>query len=162
MDFDQAKQQALEHVIAEIWPGTAKRGEGDLMRSGRVHAIRILTAEQSLPMETGKFVDRDKFKKLIPALKTVCQAFSEISEQGKTALRWHADLMEARSDRQDALVEFEDRANRLLEAARTTMKATDGMTVPPDKRTNSAGCGRFRRLRGDLGNRRRQASPNSE
>lgn len=129
MQSDDEKRRKIEEIIVGKWPTTKERGEAELL------ATWILTADQFLPMELGKFVDQGKFKELEPALKAICRVLPEISGQGRFQLKLHGDLLEVSSDRDDPLVEFLDHANRFLKAIEYTLK-TKGDLGPPHGKTN--------------------------
>ena len=129
MQSNDEKRQKVQEIIVAKWPTTKESGEADLL------ATWILTADQFLPMELGKFVDQPKFRELAPALRVICRVLPEISQQGRFELEFHANLLTHSSDREDPLVEFTDHAQRFLAAVEYTLK-TKGDLDPPHGKTN--------------------------
>ncbi|WP_422028811.1 hypothetical protein [Roseovarius sp.] len=138
MAMDEKKLAKLEELIQSTWPSTGPDPDYPFKQyvfPARSLAVMILGASEVLPLEYGKFIDKEPIEKLIPALKKLLKQLGRISGQGALELKLHADMLQYSSDREEPFDEFSDYARRLLRSAEYIANKNSGLK-PPHGGTN--------------------------
>ncbi|MCB1329216.1 MAG: hypothetical protein KDK28_07130 [Maritimibacter sp.] len=143
MTIEEKQIRSLIDLIEKMVPdkdglpirGTGERPLDDLADPLRPSAILILTARDNLRDELGKFVDRAHFLNLASSLENTRTALSQLPEQARFELMFHADILSFSSETGDGLEEFDGQVKNLLDAIKEIQEAREGMD-PPHPRTN--------------------------